>query len=438
MAFLCRGPAYLARRSGNADNPGVHMKLLRNTMLVSLMFSFACAPAIAQGPPPHLPAEALADAPDTARAEFLKSNVVVDGPVSGGLSFRFPDAFYEGRLFLLGESHGSAAPQVLDLELLTHLNRRIGLVDYVAEVDPVQALWLNRYLASGDEDQMDRVFDLWNGGSQWANVPFEDKLRGIRSLNRSLPDGRGITLHGIDAIQDWPLLIELLRGRGVDIDEEAMTAASSAAERARIALDALRGSGLDMPALSSTLQHQAEGLDREATIFRNYAELVGNGTLGDRPAYGLWGAAHVLQAPVHGKLRFAGQVAESDLPTASKVRSIVVYALDSAVQFPVPLPQGVARVKFNEGNVDGPVVKLDGSATLRAASEPGRITVFGIDPEGSPYRHGQQLVALKSSMDPGIVPSEGVPTTGYMQYVGVYRGSDWAEPREGSGPIIGP
>ena len=123
-------------------------------------------------------------------------------------------------------------------------------------------------------------------------------------------------------------------------------------------------------------------------------------------------------------------VRDSELPAADAIRAIVVYGLDSAYQFPVPLPTGVARVRFTDGNVDGPVVKLAGSASLRAASTADRLTVFRIDTPDSPYREGQQLVAVRSSMDAGLVPSTTVPTTGYLQYVGVHRGSDWAAPRE--------
>lgn len=415
------------------------MKLSIHALAASLLLAITGAPAIAQGPPPHLPADVLAETADPARVEFLVRNVVAHGPVTGGLSFAFPDAFYDGVLFLLGESHGSAAPHVLDIELLTHLNARIGLTDYLAEVDPVQAEWLNRYLATGDEALLDRVFDLWNAGSQWANVDYENKIRAIRTLNESLPDDRRIRVHGIDAIQDWPLLAESLQQRGATLDAVAFAAAKGTA-RARFAADALAAApevARDAYLLAA-LERQAAGADREATIFGNYADLVRAGPLEGRPAYGLWGIAHVFQAPVNGQAKFAGMVRASDLPAASKMRSIALYALDSAVQFPVPLPTGVGRVRYTEGNVDGPVVKLDGSAALREASKAGHVTVFRLDADASPYREGPHLVALRSSIDPGLAAAAGVPTTEYLQYVGVFRDSDWAAPRDGAGPVLTP
>lgn len=397
------------------------------------------ATAVAQGPPPHLPAEVLADVADPARVAYLSRNVVATGPVTGGFSFDFPADFYEGRLFLLGESHGSAAPSVFDLELLTHLNTRIGLVDYVAEVDPVQAHWLNRYLATGDEALLARVFDVWNSGSQWANTAYEDKIRAIRALNLSLPEARRIRVHGIDAIQDWPLLADMLQAGGATLDRAAFDAAKGAA-RARVAAAALKAApdaGRHTELLAA-LERQASGAGREQMMFANYTALVQGAALGDRPAYGLWGAAHVLQAPVNGSPRLAALVRGSTLPASSRLRSIVLYALDSAVQFPIPLPTGVGRVRFTDGNVDGPVVKLSGSSALRGASRPDTLTVFRVDGDRSPYANGQELIALRSSMDPGLTPEPGRATTDYMQYVGVYRGSDWAPPRAGSGQVITP
>lgn len=312
-----------------------------------LLFTIGGAPAIAQGPPPHLPSEILTEAPDPAHVAFLKRHVAIDGPITGGLLFDFDEAFYAGRLFLLGESHGSATPQVLDIELLTHLSARIGLTDYLAEVDPVQAIWLNRYLDTGDEATLDRVFDRWNVDSQWASVAYENKIRAIRGLNMLRPEDTRVRIHGIDAIQDWPLVAEELKARGAPFDADAFAAAKGV-DRARLAADALArvaGGTLDGYLLQA-LERQALPGDHETIIFHNYAALVRTGPLRERPAYGLWGAAHVMQGPLQGTLRFAGKVRESDLPSAQHVRSLILYGLDSAYQVPVPLPTGVARVRF--------------------------------------------------------------------------------------------
>jgi len=409
---------------------------------VSLAFSACLAlmlasPTMAQmGPPQPLPPEVLVDTPDTAAVAWLHARVVAQGPVLGGLAFTFPASFYGSRLFLVAESHGSAAPQVFDLELLTHLNARIGLTDYVAEVDPVQGELLNTYLDSGDEAALARVFAFWSAsGAQWGNASFEAKVRAIRALNQTLSAERRIRFIGIDAIQDWPLLLDFVTARGGVIDAEAWTAANARA-RAALAADALTGHADDALGrrLLDLLSRTAKGSDRENAIFETYAYAVRSGELANRPAYGLWGMFHALQGPVNGVLPFAARVARSDLPSHDRITTIALLSLDSAVQIPVPLPTGLQRMRLTEFNIDGPFVKVQGSATLRAASDPNRITVFNLasrDAENAngPIRAGDFLT-LRTTLGQNFQLDAALPTSAYAQYIGAYRGSDWAPPLE--------
>jgi hypothetical protein len=380
-------------------------------------------------PPQPLAAEVLADQVDPEIAAFLRANVVVSGPVTGGLTIDFPPAFYDNRLILLGESHGFAAPQVLDLELLAHLNRRIGLTDYLAEVDPVQAETLNVYLSTGDEEILDRVFDHWDAtDAQWANTAFEAKVRGIRALNNALPAERRVRFIGIDTIQDWRLLREWLAANDAPIDAATWNAADTRA-KATLALDAL-GQPVDrMAARVADLLHRiAVGTTREAAIFDTYAYAVRSGDLGDRPAYGLWGLYHVMQGPINDTLPFAARVTRSDLPTATAVTSIVLLALDSAVHVPVPLPTGVQRLRLTQFNVDGPFVKVQGSETLRAASDPDSIVVFNPGAADSPIQPGD-FTRVRTSVGQNFELDPDLPSSAYSQYFGVFRDSDWAPPR---------
>jgi hypothetical protein len=409
------------------------MSLKSCAAAVAVLSWFALAePTHAQmtGPPRPLPAEVLADEADPAVAAFLRANVVVSGPVTGGLAFDFPPAFYDSRLILLGESHGFAAPQVLDLELLAHLNQRIGLRDYLAEVDPVQAEMLNAYLNTGDEATLDRVFDHWDRtGAQWGNTAFGAKVRGVRALNEDLPAARRIQFIGIDTIQDWSLLREWLADRGALIDA-ATWEATEARGRAALALNALGDPAEPMAArMADLLDRIAAGATRDAAIFDTYAYAVRSGEIGNRPAYGLWGIYHVMQGPINGTRPFAARVTGSNLPTAGAVTSIVVLSLDSAVQVPVPLPTGIQRMRLTEFNIDGPFVKVQGSATLRAASEPDTIMVFNPGAAGSPIQPGD-FTRVQTSVGQNFELDPNLPSSAYSQYIGVYRDSDWAPPRD--------
>lgn len=405
-------------------------------LLAGATMMFACGVAHAQMPSP-LPAEALMDAPDAAKVAFLKAHVVASGPVTGGLSFDFPAAFYDNKLFLLGESHGVAAPQVLDLELLTHLNARIGVRDYVAEVDPVQGARLNQYLETGDEAVLDRVFDYWTkSGAQWGNTAFEAKVRGVRALNQTLPADRRIHFIGVDAVQDWPLLAAWVVEQGGQADAAALAGATTNAARATIAqnwLATVPASPVNSPLtdrLRGVLDGTARAIGREAVIFDTYSRAVTGGELGERPAYGLWGLFHVIQGGVNNAQPFAARVAASDLPTARRIVSLAVMSLDSAVQIPAPTPAGVQRMRLDSFNIDGPFVKVKGSATLREASTPNAIVLFDIGAQGTPFTSGGDFTDIRTSVGQSFVMDHPErPAASFVQYVGVFRNSDWAPPR---------
>lgn len=412
--------------------------MTRNLVLagVAAAVMFCASSALAQMPPP-LPSEALVDQSDPAKVDWLRRNVVAYGPVAGGLSFDFPAEFYEQKLILLGESHGVAAPQVLDLELLTHLNARIGLTDYLAEVDPVQGAMLNRYLESGDEAVLDRVFDYWTeSGAQWGNTAFENKVRGMRALNLTLSAERRVRILAVDAIQDWPLFAQWIGEQGGTVDAAALTAAAEdranpepLADLALAAVASLPEQTPETMRVSGVLGDLRARAGREGTIFNTYSRAVTSGELGDRPAYGLWGVYHVMQAGVNQTRPFAMRVKASDLPAAQAMTSIIVLSLDSWVQIPAPTPQGMQRMRLNMFNIDGPYVMVQGAATLRAASEPGRTTLFNPRAVGSPLVGGD-FMNIQSSVQRFTLDDQTAPIDRYVQYVGVFRDADWAPPRE--------
>ena len=361
---------------------------------------------------------------DPIKVAWLRGHEFGGGPVKGPLHLDLPADILKARLVLLGESHGAAAPQVVDLALLTELNHRIGLRDYLAEVDPVQALTLNRYLVTGEAALLTRVFAVWKGTAQWGNTAFMDKVRGVRALNQTLPAGRRIHFIGIDRVQDWPLVFDWLKRSGAAADDASIEAAKSDAEKAALALAALPLATAAPRAVRERLAAALGRKDdtRETTIFNNYAFAVRSGELGDRQAYGLWGLFHVMQGGINGASPFALKVKSSDLPAARNLRSIIVLALDSAVLIP-----GGARLSTT--NIDGPLVNVPGAANLRAASRADSTVLWTLDAPGSPYRTAPDLVAVQTKLGQNFNPDDpALPATAYAQYAGVFRNSDWAPP----------
>lgn len=380
------------------------------------------------GMPKPLSAEALVDAIDPLKAAWLTANIVGEGPITGPLRFGFPERFYRSKLILLGESHGFAAPQVLDYQLLVHLNRRIGLTQYLAEIDPVQAVYLNRFLVDGDRAALDAVFSHWNSaGVQWGNRAFRAKVEAIRAYNLGVPVKRRIVFVGIDTIQDWALLAHWLGG-------DALVALGDAAlprsERARRMLAVKTAHmGPELALVGATLADVVAKKDRESIIFANYARVVREGPLRGKPAYGLWGFYHVLNGGVSASMPFAARVAASDLPSARKLTTIGALALDSALQ--IPIPSGEAkfmRLRLTEFNIDGPYVKVQGSATLRSVSLAKAVKLFATGGTDSPIT-ATDFVDVTTSVGQNLkVDDTSLGAKQLLDYVAVFRNSDWAAP----------
>ena len=371
---------------------------------------------------------APAEAPDRVKVAWLLGHSIGAGPVAGDYLILAPPSFFRAKLYLLGESHGSAAPQRIDIAWVEELMRRVGLRDYLAEMDAVQAETLNRYLETGDEAFLLRVFSAWRGSAQWGNTAFTDKVRSLRALNLKQPSDRRVRFMGVDAVQDWPLMLDWLQAQGAAVDRAAFADARTEAARSALAATwakaATRAPTPLLDRLAAMLTLRGEGAGRERAIFESYAFAVRSGELGLRPAYGLWGFFHVLQAGVNGQKPFAMQVATSDLPTAKAVVSMPLFALDSAVMIP-----GGAGTRLTNLNADGPVVRAPGAASLKAASTAGYSAQWRITGKGSPYAAAPDLFAISSSIGQSFKPDDPtLPATAYAQVVGTYRGSDWAPP----------
>ncbi|RYF75220.1 MAG: hypothetical protein EOO39_07245, partial [Cytophagaceae bacterium] len=276
----------------------------------------------------------------------------------------FDDAFYDNQLFLLGESHGFQKPQEIDLALLKHLNRRIGLRYYIAEVDPTKAYYLNQYLQSGSDSTLQLVFRSWIAETaQWANTDFYRKIQAIRAYNQTLPVKSRIRFVGIDAVQDRSLLVRQLR---------ELTQSHAAFVTDKVRLDSLATYLEALPkkpdslaaqvainwvghinaqpkvyrnvpaAITNELLATLTGLSyrktirrREPTLFANFRDAISRLNLQNEKLYGFWGAGHIGQAPfLKGSKPFAALVQASDLPMRGKTVSFMCRYVDSFMMVP--------------------------------------------------------------------------------------------------------
>ncbi len=370
----------------------------------------------------------------------------------------FDDAFYQHRLFLLGESHGVQKPQELDFALLKHLNDRAGVRQYIAEVDAVKAHYLNDYLKTGDTTTLDKVFRSWIiETAQWANRDFYGKITRIRALNQTLPPARRIRFVGIDRIQDKPLAAErltaLLRGRKLpksarllaDSLTNGLLANCPDSVVARASLTWLdswktapgtygRAFGRDTAELRHLLMNIAyleTVKSREKIIFTNFQTLLPS--LNNEKLYGFWGFFHVLQQPPVGSGKpLACLVRESGI----SVVSLVCRYLDSFMMLPTAfLPpfwreKGKTFSRLDKFNTDSELMRTEGMEGMRTATNPNSMTLFALDRPGSFARKTPIRIKYASFMPPSqrmqFDPSR--PTTDYFQYIVLIRNSDMTQP----------
>lgn len=376
----------------------------------------------------------------------------------------FDQAFYQKKLFLLGESHGVQRVQEVDFALLRHLNQRAGVRTYLAEVDCAQAFYLNEYLRTGDEPTLTRVFASWVAGqAQWANTDFQQKIRRIRQLNQALPAARRIHFVGIDGVQDYPLMATYLAaqraaGRALPptlaarLDSVATAcSAGRVPATAAVALRTQQALQAAAPAARRALgtayelvQHALTNLgyartlpEREAQLLANYQAALLLWHLQNEKLYGLWGLGHVLQSPaLGGYWALAARIRQSSLPGHDAMVSILCTYSGCQMMTPsagLPASLRAPGQPFTGAtlfNHDGPLVRLAGIETLKAATPAGGTTLWWL---GAPGAAAQRLPA-QVSYAPDVPAGQQLgfdaqrPATDYVQYVLLLRDSPATQP----------
>jgi len=312
---------------------------------------------------------------------YLEANRI---PLDLNLSeagFSFPSEVYSSRFVMLGEVHGYATPQRIDLALIRHLNARAGVRWYLAEVAPAQAMAINTYLAGGDSVAAAAVFDGWaDRTAQWANREFFDKLTAIRSMNTELPAERQVRFIGVDAPQG-----EARPPRPPTVTGDLDVIETADAINARLAVDAA-----DAPAEWSRYDH----------ILHNIESVLQTKGAEDETFYGLWGKFHTLKVPAQGAEPLALRLNAPDGLMPGGVTSIVTLCasncfnmMPSAALPPPMQPSGrEAYVWVPLGNDRTYFYRTAGVSDLLAAMGDDDEVLFPLGAEGTPYRTGVRLV----------------------------------------------
>lgn len=336
-------------------------------------------------------------------------------------NFGFPDRFYENRLFLLGEIHGAQVAQDLDLAMMVHLNRRVGMTDLMAELSPVQAERFNAYLDSGDTSYLAPVFEDWQSGvAQWANQQHYDKLLALREYNQSQPEDRRLRYFGVDLIresqqEDAARWLGLILADESNLSSEAIVTLRDTAlgpfdkgnmhgalEQGLPALVAVsRETGSADLAMAHyigvNLLASMDGAGRYDVIPLNIRAMVEDFDIGDdEPIYGFWGIFHVLKAQVNETaVPMALKLANSDLPFADAIGSVTMVYADSTQNMP---SRALPEILQDDGpyteftmSQDNPyLMYLYGIGDLKRITD-AKATLFYPYEAGSPYLETRRL-----------------------------------------------
>ena len=392
----------------------------------------------------------LAGRSDPGEVAYLKQQAAALDLKAADGGFRFPADVYQKRLFLLGEVHGIAVGQTLDLALLQHLNAQSGLRTYVAEIDPAQAAAFNRYLQSADEAELNRVFAFWaKTKQQWGNDNFRRKIIAIRSLNQRLEPSRRIRFLGMDRLQDVALACDHLAAlakRAEASQWPGVAALRAAIAEKRACEDATKegpltvaGPGLaallpgsrpndinaqdwsEIVAMIHMLDDRRKLLGREDVITAGFERLLGDPDYADEKFYGLWGMYHVMQKPVNGLFPLAQRLRNGKY--SEQLVSLATFILDSAMMLPedaFPMVQkgagGYGTVPYS---VDNPVMStISGIGSLKSARI-GDATLFAMNAPGSPYLQSTRLGRLygifgyAQKFDVGATPNDRYAAADY-------------------------
>ncbi len=290
----------------------------------------------------------------------------------------FDSAFYNNDVFFLGENHGYGDVQLIDKFMIIHLNKKIGLRYYLAEMDSLRARTLNVFLSKDEKDTLllkQVVNDIKLRIPQQSSRELYKKWFDIYEYNKTLPDSLKIIVLGVDK----------------NFEDESQKG-------------------------------------RDSIMLINFKNIVASKGLQHEKFYGYFGYSHVLQNG-YGKKDihpFAAKIKESDFLFSNKIQSMVCLTLDSDMYMPpnnqYPSPPDEKTRLFN---LDGPFVLVSGIKDLKEVSNKNTITVFSLNNTDSPYRHSQKLAGVKAKLfGNDVLPNnENQTTTDFFQYVILIRNS---------------
>jgi len=372
--------------------------------------------------------------------DYLKENSETVS-LSESFSFKMLDNdIKENRLIMVGEIHGFEEPQKFDYELFTHLHKNHNIKQYYAELDYVQALLLNQYLESGDENLLKDVLRKWAVPQGRNNKDYNDKYRKFHQYYNQLSKQDKFKFIGVDKLQDVHLTLNYLNSLNESTQVEINETLDLDAILSQIGqLDSIYSNSPDtlftLTHIKNNLKHYTENTNREKVMFENFYTLYKQTDDGISRAYGYFGLFHVFQYQVNGKQPLASQIRASDLGLENKMLSMNFLMVDSYMIMPSnQLPEFIRdNGKYTKMPISSDemlFMYIYGIKDFKRMTPENHKSLVKMNAENSPYATSNRLnktIQLLPVAQKFEFNEKGKP---YVQYTLFIRNSDWAEPEK--------
>lgn len=323
---------------------------------------------------------------DEQHIAYLRQNMEV--LQKDGSQFKcFDSSFYESNIFLLAENHGYADVQDIDFQIFQHLNKKVGVRFYIAEMDSIRANMLNEFLRNNKPDVsllQSIVKDIAIRIPQQSSKQLYDKWMKLYDYNKTLNDSLKIEVLGID----------------------------------------------------KNFNDTQSKIGRDSSMLLNFEAIVEKRALQKEKFYGLFGFYHGMQSGISESniYPFAGKLKRQNMyPQFQNVQTIACLTLESEMYLP-PTEEMITppNKKMSQFNVDGPILLTKGINDMKGITTENSITLFHLNKPNSPYGKSQRLAGIKVN----VVGEDVLPnnlqqaTTDFYQYVMLIRGSKSLSPIE--------
>lgn len=373
---------------------------------------------------------------------YLENNTITSSALNSTLELKFDKSYYDNQLFVLGEIHEVSTSPLLDVSTFKDLHQKENVKIYLAEMDLVQAYYLNKYLKDITDLNLNTILKKWVISIGKNSKDYREQKWGkLKKYYKTLNNKDVFQVYGIDKIADYDLLKRLLKEKIQDstivssIPNEKVEIKNWIKENISkvFKLNAYKKQdSLLLRNIAYNINNlDAENFSRDHFMFNNFKRYIHQNKWTTEKMYGCFGLFHVLQG---SEKSFSGKIKNSKLFEDKFVSTVSIYTNSYLTVPSKGLPSFIAdkgdytKLGFGYDNIF--LFYIRGIEDFKRASLKNAINVFKLDAENSPYKisgrglKNFQLLPLLG----GLTIDKSKVTTDYIQYVYHINGADWMNP----------